>query len=157
MSLNACESSESDANITPMSKRAARPSVGITDEDEANLELLLEAIPFLRSLKRAALLLYLMRVGMDVLADNPLRALEAAPTPETIRPNIEAAKARIRMERERGRSAPPAEPPPSDRLREASEMGRLQKESIEAAAAASSAAARKKRRGSGPHPKPAKD
>jgi hypothetical protein len=128
MSLDACGAMDSDAGMAPMSKRAARPSIGITDEDETNIELLLEAIPFLRSLKRASLLLYLARVGMDVLAENPLRALESAPTPETIRPNIEAAKLRIRAER--GRMIPSAEElrripvaeedhskDPSDRLR----------------------------------------
>ena len=105
MSIDACGLTDSDSTMAPMSKRAARPSIGITDADEDNLELLMEAIPFLRSLKRAALLLYLARVGMDVLAENPLRALESAPTPETIRPNIEAAKTRIRQERERSRTS----------------------------------------------------
>jgi hypothetical protein len=109
MSLDACGATDSDASMAPMGKRAARPSIGITDEDESNIELLIEAIPFLRSLKRAALLLYLARTGMDVLAENPLRALESAPTPETIRPNIEAAKARIREQRERGRWIPTPE------------------------------------------------
>lgn len=157
MSLNACESSESDANITPMSKRAARPSVGINAEDEENLELLLEAIPFLRSLSRAALLLYLVRVGMDVLAENPLRALEAAPTPETIRPHIEEAKVRIRREREARTRAPTTEPPPSDRLREAIDSD-ITPRSLTAVRNELDRLRKKKRGGeSGPHKKPAKD
>lgn len=86
-------------NISPMSKRAGRPSIGITEEDEENLERLMDAIPVLRSFKRARLLVYLVRVGMDSLAENPLRALGAEPTAEVTRANIEAAKARIRMDR----------------------------------------------------------
>lgn len=89
MSLDTCPATDSAENLP----------------DLENIERLLDAIPFLRSLKRAALLLYLVRVGMDSLAENPLRALEAAPTPETIQPNIEAAKERIRAERERGRGS----------------------------------------------------
>lgn len=114
MSLESCSASDSDSNITPMSKRAARPSIGITDEDEANMERLMEAIPVLRSFKRASLLLYLVRIGMDSLAENPLRALEAEPTAEAIQASIETVKARIRAERERGRGPTAGIPTPQD-------------------------------------------
>lgn len=72
-----------------------KAGIRLSDADEEAMWAVVDAFPLMQTWKRATVAIFLMRVGMDVLTENPMRVLKKAPTHEKIIAKAARAKAMI--------------------------------------------------------------